>query len=249
MANSWTDANLRNHVSRSNNNNNRMDTFNQALTFESYATNEYSPYILKELYNSPNIKYNEFDNDKFDKYNDVLQDKAPKYSFGTLHSNKPMYDAYYAFGKIYLYQLILACNNISTLLDYDDNNFKKILVPTSQNIQEMFKNLLHDKHFKSIKELTKVEDIEEIIKLVIINSEIDYTIVDAIHEKLNISYAKLNKRLQSPLIIKYLSRQLYQIINRITDEDEIVVDEELLTNTLNSILKKTTKYIMNTSLD
>ena len=239
--NSWTDANLRNHVSKSSNSNNRMDTFYQTLTFVNKSSKEYSPYILKDLYNQPNIKYKELDNDKFDKYNIILQDKAPKYTFGSAHSNKPMYDAYYAFGKIYLYQIILACNNIWNLLDYNDDNFKKILIPNKQNIQQLFKDLLQAKHSRQIKELNKVDDIEEALKLIIINCEVDYNMIDAIYQKLNISYAEINRRLKSPLITKFLSRQLYQLINK---SDEDVVDDELLTDTLNSILRKVTRYIV-----
>ena len=244
MAASWTDANLRNHVSRSTNN--RFDNFFETFSFTDESTKKYSPYILKDLYSSPNIKYNEIDNNKFDKYNIILQDKAPRYNFGSLHSNKPMYDAYYAFGKIFLYQLILACNNIWNLLDYNDDNLKKVLVPTKQNIQDLYKNLLQAKHYRTIRELIKVDDIENAIKSIIVNSEIDYGIVDAIHEKLNISYYQINRRLKSPLIVKFLSKQLYQLINK-TDEEKI--DDELLTDTLNSILKRVTKFIADNRID
>ena len=241
MANNWTDANIRNHVSSENKY--RIERFYEEFIFSSGSSKQYYPFILEDIYAQPNVIYKSFNYDKFDKYISVMKEKAAKYTFASTSDSKALQDAKFSFTYIYLYQLILYCNNLTTMLDYDSSNLPKVLMPTKSNIETLFKDLLKDSHHKNVKELTKAEDIEEAVRQVIVNADQDHELADAISELINIDNVdNIVKRLNSPLIQKYLSRQIYYLLYHIEAENE-----DVLINTLHNWLKKITKFVIDTS--
>lgn len=236
---SWTDANLRNHISGDR----PQLTFNnffEHFNFVNELSTKYSPFILKDLnFTSSNIQYNAINSEKFDKHTSNLKERSPQFSFAATSNNKPMMDAYFAFNNVYLYQLILKLNNLWNIMEYTDSSIKKIIIPRRAHLQRLLKDLLTDNYFKSVKELTTPEAIAEAIENVIIKADIDLGMEDVIVEKLYLSNLnEIKARVKSPLVAKYLSRELSKLIYKVDAEND-----NLLAETLDDILKKLKIYV------
>ena len=124
-------------------------------------------------------------------------------------------------------------------MEYTDSSMKKIVIPRNGQIQRLLKDLLTDNYFKSVKELNSPEAIAEAIENVILKADVDLGIEDVLSEKLYIDNVKeLKNRMKSPLVAKYLSKELSKIIYKVDSENE-----ELLTEVLNDIIKKLKIYV------
>ena len=241
----WTDANLRNHISGDKPTlsfNNFFEKFN----FINDQSNNFSTFVLKDLnFSTANIQYNAINNDKLEKHASNLKEKSPRYTFASTSNNKPMMDSYFAFNNVYLYQLILKINNIYNSMDYTNTSMKKILIPTKALLNRLLGMLIDDNYFKMTRELNNPEELAEAIENIIINADVDLELNDVISEKLYINDTdEVNKRMKSPLVIKYLSKQLSKLIYK-SEEDK---SEESLIDIIKEIISKLKVYVYNVNV-
>lgn len=232
----WTDPDVKKHVIGDTSQ--RYKLFLEPFTFYSSPTKKYTPFMLKDMHSVPNIIYYGIDNERREKHITNLREDSPKYRFAYTSNHKPMQDAFFAIGQVYLYQILLGINKLWNTLEYEYSNIPKVLVPNKSIITNLFRDLLTQQNFKQIQELTQEPQIRRAIQRLIVDIDIDYHLSEIISEKLHIPIEDVVRRLKSPLIVKYLSRTITKMIN-ITDVPPIKV----LENTLDTMLKKVTVFI------
>ena len=232
----WTDPDIRKHVIGDNNL--RYNLFLVPFIFYNEPVRIFNPYIEKDMHSIPNIVYKAIDQEKQDKHHKILEEISPKYTFAYTSNYRPMQDSYFAMGEVYLYQLILGINKLWTTIDYCDSNIPKILVPTKSQITRLFRDLLTEKNFRNAQELTNEDAIRDALEDLIINSEVDYSLVKIAAEKLHLSINDAIIRLKSPLITKYLSISISKIINNRSS-----INDSLLKKTINRLLHRLKVYI------
>ena len=236
MAN-WKDPDIRNHVS-GDITNLRIGGFMQDNIFYSNTSKRYYPYKLKDMHMQPSLIYRDINREKMKKNLDITAEAAPRYRFANTSNYKPMQDCYYAIGNVYLYQIILNINNLWSLLEYHDENLPKVLIPYRHDITNLFRRLMNERHFRNIYELNTPEKINDAIMKTIIDTEVDYHIVDIAKEKMYLNYDDIQRRLKSPLITKYLNRVLSKLV-----ENKDIINDTLLTTIITNILRRLRIYI------
>ena len=232
----WTDPDIKKHVIGDNNL--RYNLFLEPYTFYNEPVRIFNPYIEKEMHSLPNMVYKAVDNEKRDKHHKILEEVSPRYRFAYTSNYRPMQDSYFAMGQVYLYQLILGINKLWTIIDYSDSNIPKILMPTKSQITSLFRDLLTEKNFRNVQELTNEEAIRDALEDLIINTEVDYALVKIVAEKLHVSIGDSIRRLKSPLITKYLSINISKMINNRSS-----INDALLNKTINELLQRLKIYI------
>lgn len=236
----WNDADLRNHI-KGDLPQLSFERFFEKYNYVNEQDNKYYPFIEKDQnILTTNIVYNSTNNEKLDKYvNTNLKEESPRYTFASTSNNKPMMDSFFSSGNVYLYQLILKINNIWNSMEYTDVNMKKILIPTKSLLQEMLKDILVDNNYKMTKNINNEDELNELVQMIIVKADVDVELANIINTKLfinNISLVK--KRLESPLVQKYLNKELNKIVN-----NEETLSEENLTNILRLLVQKLKYYV------
>ena len=235
----WADANLRNHVSGDQVYS--LTKFLDTYAFVDRPSNRYLPFKLKNMRTPNNLKYSVMKFEDFNREIEKLTERSPSYKFDVVSNNKPMQDSYFAVGYVYLYQILLAINNKWTLLDYNSDKLPRVKIPTKRGIQEMFVSMLKNKYYHAVVKLKSPEEIQKAIELLITDIDEDLSMADMASMKLQESekYERYMKRLKSPLVTKYLSRQINKILynyDQINEETLSIVLSNLLDN-LNLFLK------------
>ena len=238
----WNDPDIRNHVTGDDTL--RYNLFLVPNVFYNEPMRIFNPYIEKDMRSHANMIYKSVDNEQRDKYHRMLEEVSPRYRFAYTSNLRAMQDSYFAIGNIYLYQLILGINNLWTILDYTDSNIPRIYVPTKSQITSIFRGLLTERNYHNMHELNNEEEIRRALEDLIINTEVDYTLVRMVSDKLHISIPNAIRRLKSPLITKYLSRSISKmIVNRSS------INDRLLVKTITNMLHKLKVYIRDNSDD
>ena len=204
MAN-WIDPDLRNHVI--DDSGLRVDNFQEKFVFQdNISSGNVYPYKLKDVYVNKSVIYKALNNEKFDKYNTHLKEVAPSYQFAPTSNNLPMADAYSAFGKmVYLYQLLLSINGLWNTLEYNDSTVSngRIYMPTSSQLTSLLRSLLIESNTHNMREVTNVDELRELLRKVVSDAQLDYTLVEVIEEKMrHVKDTHLIRRLRSHLIQK-----------------------------------------------
>lgn len=233
----WQDPNIRNHV-KGDSSDLRYARFFETNIFSNNPTHKYYPFLLKDLHANPSLVYKSVDNEKRDKHMKILADKSPCYRFSNTSNFKPMQDSFYAMGQVYLYQIIYGINNLWNIMEYNDINNPKILMPTISNITDLFTDLLHEVYFHNMSKLQDPEDIREAVERIIVKCDINYGLDEIITEKMHLNRADVVRRLKSPLITKYLARKLSKMITKLDKPDK-----ELTYKKVNNLLKTLNHYI------
>jgi hypothetical protein len=210
----WTDPDLRNHVL--DDTDQRIgNTFTINTTFVEKPNPIYNSYVKKNVNQGlSTIIFQAPDLEKIARYRDTLYDDAPTYTFGYTSNNKPMSDSYYSFGHTYLYQLILHINRIWNMFEYNGDVMPLINIPTRGQMQSLFRDLLMDKNYVSVREIRNQETLNEVIRRIIIESDTDYTLIELIASKLRLEHADIINRLNSPLYKKFLAKQLGEVMTQ-----------------------------------
>lgn len=238
----WKDPDLRKHVAGDRPALTYKRFFEQ-FNFVNEYSGQYSPFVLKDLnFSTVNVQYNTVNNEKLDKHIMNLKEQSPRYTFASTSNNKPMMDSYFAFDNVYLYHLILRINNIYNILEYNDTSMRKILIPTKSLLNKLLSMLIDDNYFKMVKDINNPEELAEAIENVIVKADVDLDLNDIISEKLYINNIdKVNKRMKSPLITKYLSKQLSKIVYNNEDNSS----EDTLKEIIKDIISKLKVYVYN----
>lgn len=243
MASNWMDANLRNHVT--DDSGLRISKFFQPYSFYTNLESSNIPnYKKKEMDFSDNVVYHDLNREKFIKYTDHLQEVSKAYQFVETNNYRPMHDAYKTFSKmVYLYQLLFIINNIWSITDYNTSYMDNVNFVSSSQLTEVLRSLLIENNFKNMKKLDNPDEIRKAVEKIIVDVEADYELLDIINEKIHINdYEKLSRRLNSPLITKYLNKKISELINNKKE-----LNEELLLTTLDDLLRNINLYVNNTT--